>query len=57
MCNLECRYCYDLKKKDLYEKGESLRMSDAILEEYIVQHIDASRGEVIGVLEQPQENQ
>jgi len=47
VCNLECRYCYYLKKKDLYEKGESLRMSDAILEEYIVQHIDASRGEVI----------
>ena len=28
-------------------KGESLRMSDAILEEYIVQHIDASPGSVI----------
>ncbi len=47
VCNLECRYCYYLKKKDLYEKGDPLRMSDDILEEYIVQHIDASRGEVI----------
>ena len=23
VCNLECRYCYYLKRKDLYEKGES----------------------------------
>ena len=42
LCNLECRYCYYLRKKDLYGKGESLRMSDDILEEYIIQHIDAS---------------
>jgi uncharacterized protein len=43
-CNLECRYCYYLKKKDLYRNGGSLRMSDDILEEYIVQHMDASSG-------------
>ena len=42
ICNLDCHYCYYLKKEHLYPKGESFRMSDDILEEYIVQHIDAS---------------
>ncbi|HDZ28098.1 MAG TPA: anaerobic sulfatase maturase, partial [Candidatus Aminicenantes bacterium] len=42
ICNLDCHYCYYLKKEHLYPKGESFRMSDEILEEYIVQHIDAS---------------
>ena len=47
VCNLECRYCYYLKKEDLYGKGESFRMPDDILEEYIAQHIDASSTPVI----------
>lgn len=47
ICNLACHYCYYLKKEDLYPKGESFRMPDDILEEYIVQHIDASSGSVI----------
>ncbi|MFB3884169.1 MAG: anaerobic sulfatase maturase [Thermodesulfobacteriota bacterium] len=47
ICNLGCHYCYYLKKEDLYPKGESFRMSDDILEEYIRQHIDASPGPVI----------
>jgi uncharacterized protein len=47
VCNLECHYCYYLKKKDLYPQGESFRMSDSLLEEYIVQHIAASPGPVI----------
>jgi len=42
ICNLDCHYCYYLNKKYLYPKSESFRMSDDILEEYIVQHIDAS---------------
>ena len=42
ICNLDCQYCYYLKKEHLYPEGESFRMSDDILEEYIVQHIDAS---------------
>ncbi len=44
ICNLDCHYCYYLKKEHLYPKGESWRMSDEILEEYIVQHINASPG-------------
>jgi uncharacterized protein len=47
VCNLECRYCYYLKKKDLYQNGTSFRMSGDILEKYIVQHIDASDASVI----------
>ena len=42
ICNLDCRYCYYLKKQRLYPKGESFRMPDDLLEEYIVQHIEAS---------------
>ncbi len=41
ICNLDCHYCYYLKKGQLYPKGELFRMPDDILEEYIVQHIKA----------------
>jgi uncharacterized protein len=47
ICNLDCHYCYYLKKGQLYPKGESFRMPDDILEEYIVQHIKAYPEEVI----------
>jgi uncharacterized protein len=44
ICNLDCRYCYYLKAQLLYPKSESPRMPDDLLEEYIVQHIDAFPG-------------
>jgi uncharacterized protein len=47
MCNLGCQYCYYLQAEHLYPKGESFRMSDDILEQYIVQHIEACPDEVI----------
>ena len=47
ICNLDCSYCYYLKKSDLYPKSESLRMPDDILEEYIVQHIKSYPDSVI----------
>jgi len=47
LCNLGCHYCYYLKKEHLYPRGESFRMPDSILEEYIVQHINASPGSVV----------
>lgn len=47
ICNLDCHYCYYLKKEHLYQKGESFQMPDDILEEYIVQHIEASLDPVI----------
>jgi uncharacterized protein len=42
ICNLDCHYCYYLKKEYLYPQSKSFRMPDDLLEEYIVQHIAAS---------------
>ena len=42
ICNLDCEYCYYLRKEDLYQ-GRSFRMSDQILENYIRQYITAQR--------------
>src|SRR3989304_3834794 len=47
LCNLDCHYCYYLEKEHLYQKGESFRMPDDILEKYIIQHIDASPNPVV----------
>jgi uncharacterized protein len=47
ICNLDCHYCYYLKKDQLYPERKSFRMPDIILEEYIVQHIEASTEPVI----------
>ncbi|MHA2497665.1 MAG: anaerobic sulfatase maturase [Candidatus Hodarchaeales archaeon] len=47
VCNLICSYCYYLRKEQLYPKAEPFRMSDEILEEYIIQHIEASPERVI----------
>jgi pyruvate-formate lyase-activating enzyme len=40
-CNLDCHYCYYLRKSALYPQDEPLRMADDLLEEYIRQHIAA----------------
>jgi uncharacterized protein len=47
VCNLICSYCYYLRKEQLYPKAELFRMPDEILEEYIIQHIEASPERVI----------
>ncbi len=41
ICNLDCTYCYYLKKQDLYPGGGPFRMADDLLEEYIAQHFEA----------------
>lgn len=46
-CNLGCSYCYYLRKEHVHPKGKTFCMPDALLEKYIVQHIDASPGPVI----------
>ncbi|MBN1481904.1 anaerobic sulfatase maturase [candidate division KSB1 bacterium] len=46
-CNLACQYCYYLNKEQLYSGGSSFRMSEDLLETYIIQHIDASTEPVI----------
>jgi uncharacterized protein len=44
VCNLACHYCYYIKKGSLYPEEKSFRMSDELLEQYIVQHINAFPG-------------
>jgi uncharacterized protein len=46
-CNLDCQYCYYLKKKDLYNNIKLLRMPDDVLEECVVQHIRATTDDVL----------
>ena len=41
-CNLGCKYCFFLSKKNLYP-GSSFRMSDELLETYIRQYLEAQR--------------
>ena len=42
ICNLDCHYCYYLKKEELYPKGSNFRLDDETLERYIMQHIQAT---------------
>jgi uncharacterized protein len=42
ICNLGCKYCFFLSKKELYP-GSSFRMSDALLNSYISQYIAAQK--------------
>jgi uncharacterized protein len=42
ICNLACRYCFFLEKEKLYP-GSRFRMSDALLEEFLRQYIEAQR--------------
>ena len=40
VCNLDCGYCYYLAKEKLYP-GSDFRMSDAVLESFTRQYIEA----------------
>jgi uncharacterized protein len=42
VCNLACRYCYYLEKEHLYPQKPSLKMGEELLEDYILQVIQAS---------------
>ncbi len=44
VCNLDCQYCYYRDKRSLYPDTGVFRMPDSLLEEYIVQHIEAASG-------------
>ncbi len=44
LCNLDCRYCYYLRKTELFPAGERFRMSDETLETYVRSFIEASPG-------------
>ncbi len=47
VCNLNCSYCYYLDKKNLYPDLDHFLMTDEILENYIIQHIEASTEDLI----------
>ena len=47
ICNLDCHYCYYLKKEDLYPKGSVFRMGDELLENYVEQHIRGTPRETV----------
>ncbi|PNP98875.1 anaerobic sulfatase maturase [Moraxella sp. RCAD0137] len=40
-CNIDCEYCFYLHKENLLNQPKSPRMSDAVLEQHIVQYINA----------------
>ncbi|MDR3261473.1 MAG: anaerobic sulfatase-maturation protein [Tannerella sp.] len=41
VCNLRCKYCYYLEKKDLYPEVHNYVMTDALLEEFIRQYLQS----------------
>jgi len=41
ICNLRCAYCFYLQKEELYPEGERWKMSDATLEAYVRQYVEA----------------
>lgn len=41
VCNLDCKYCFYLEKARLYPGNSRWRMSDALLEDYVRQYIEA----------------
>ena len=43
ICNLDCAYCYYLKKEDLYP-GSDFRMPDTVLEAFTRQYIESQVG-------------
>ncbi|MCL4421559.1 MAG: anaerobic sulfatase maturase [Actinobacteria bacterium] len=46
ICNLDCRYCFYLGKKDLYP-GDSFRMSEDLLGNYLRQVLESQSGPVV----------
>ena len=47
LCNLDCRYCYYLEKESLYPATGPTHMDEALLEAYILQHMEAAgEGEI-----------
>ena len=47
VCNLDCGYCYYLKKKDLFAPGEVFKMRPEVLEAYVASFIASSPGPVV----------
>lgn len=43
ICNLDCSYCFYLKKEDLYSGNRKWRMSPEVLETYVRQYIESQQ--------------
>jgi len=43
ICNLDCTYCFYLRKEQLYGKSTSFYMPDDVLEEFTRQYIEAQK--------------
>lgn len=41
VCNLRCDYCFYLEKEKLFPETEDFRMSDAVLEAFVRQYVEA----------------
>lgn len=44
LCNLDCTYCYYLRKKEMFGPGATFRMSPDVLEAYVRGYIEAHPG-------------
>ena len=46
-CNLNCKYCYYLEKKNLYKDGHISLMTESVLEKFIKQYIQSQSAPVV----------
>jgi uncharacterized protein len=46
-CNLQCSYCYYLGKEKAVSGSVSMQMGSEVLEQYIIQHIEATGDDVV----------
>ncbi len=47
VCNLNCKYCYYLEKKQLYKSRQNFKMPDNVLEAYVKQQIASQQVPVV----------
>lgn len=47
VCNLDCKYCYYLEKKNLYKQEKNFKMTPDLLEEFIRKYIESQHTPVV----------
>jgi uncharacterized protein len=47
ICDIACDYCFYLEKRELYPRGQSLKMPDAVLAKHIEQYVAAQPTPVV----------
>src|SRR5687768_14329190 len=43
ICNIDCSYCFYLRKEELYEGGASFRMSEEVVDSFTRQYIEGQK--------------